>query len=307
MADSEGNSFKILLDSKILDLGRRQHGHVARFQLLELGVAQGLIAGRLASGAWVAVHTGVYGIGPRRNDSVSRAAAAVLACGRNAVLSHASAASLWGFLPRWSFPLEVSSKDRRERPGITTHRCQSLWPSDLTRHHGVPTTTRACTALDIAPRLADKELTRLVNDARLDGYLRPASLQDIINRNPLHPGTKLLRRFVDDPHAPTNSGFEDDFIAFVHRYGLPRPEINFPFNGRKLDAFWPEYGLIVECDGWDTHRTREAFEGDRERDTDHLDYGLTTVRLTRRRLEQTPDYEAARFERILKRLAGQRR
>jgi hypothetical protein len=64
-----------------LDLARRQHGHVARFQLLELGAAQGLIAGRLASGAWVAVHQGAYCIGPRRNDPLSRAAAAVLACG----------------------------------------------------------------------------------------------------------------------------------------------------------------------------------------------------------------------------------
>jgi hypothetical protein len=151
VADSEGNSFKILLDSKILDLGRRQHGHVARFQLLELGVSQGLIAGRLASGAWVAVHLGVYCIGPRRNDPLSRAAAAVLACGRGAALSHASAASLWGFLPRWSFPLEVTSKDRRERPDITTHRCQSLQPRDVIRHRGVPTTTRARTTLDIAP------------------------------------------------------------------------------------------------------------------------------------------------------------
>ena len=86
--------------------------------------------------------------------------------------------------------------------------------------------------------------------------------------------------------------------------GFRDPRSTSPFHGRKLDAFWPEYGLIVECDGWDTHRTREAFESDRERDTDHLDYGLTTVRLTKRRLEQTPDHEAARFKRILKRLAG---
>jgi hypothetical protein len=41
VADSEGNSFKIRLDSEILDLARRQHGHVARWQLLERGVAQG--------------------------------------------------------------------------------------------------------------------------------------------------------------------------------------------------------------------------------------------------------------------------
>ncbi len=127
-----GNSSKIRLDPEILDLARRQHGHVARWQLLELGASDGLIRGRLASGAWVTVHVGVYCIGPRRNDPVSRAAAAVLACGRGAVLSHASAASLWGFLPRWCFPLEVTSKDRRDASG---HHHPSLPVVTATRRH----------------------------------------------------------------------------------------------------------------------------------------------------------------------------
>ena len=299
MADIRGNSSKIRLDPEILDLARRQHGHVARWQLLELGASDGLIRGRLASGAWVTVHVGVYCIGPRRNDPISRAAAAVLACGRGAALSHASAASLWGFVSRWSFPLEVTSKDRRDRPDISTHRCQSLQPRDVTRQHGVSTTSPARTVLDIAPRLTAKQLTRLVNDARHDGHLRPSSLQDVMDRNRFHPGTKLLEPFVDSPHNPTSSGFEDDFLAFVDKYGLPRPEINFPFNGRKLDAFWPEHGVIVECDGWEFHKDREMFEDDRERDADHLDHGLITVRITKRRLTAMPDREAARLKRIL--------
>ena len=202
--------------------------------------------------------------------------------------------------------MEVTTKAKRTRPGITTHRCQSLEPRDVTRQHGVPTTSPARTALDIAPRLSHKQLTRLVNDARHDGYLRPSSLQDVMDRNRYHPGTKLLEPFVDSPHNPTNSGFEDDFLAFVDKYGLPRPEINFPFNGRKLDAFWPEYGVIVECDGWDFHKDRDMFEDDRERDADHLDHGLITVRITKRRLTAMPDREAARLKRILSRAERQR-
>lgn len=301
MVDSERNSFKIDHDPAILDRASRQHGHVARWQLLELGVSQGLIAGRLASGAWAAVHKGVYCIGPRRNDPVSRAAAAVLACGPDAVLSHASAASLWGFVARWSGPMEVTTKVKRTRPGITTHRCQSLKPRDVTRQHGVPTTARARTALDIAPCLSREQLTRLVNDALRERLLRPAALTDVLDRNPLHPGAKLLRPFLETPGNVTYSQFEDDFLAFVDTYGLPRPKVNFPFHGRKLDAFWPEYGLIVECDGWDTHFTREAFESDRERDADHLDHGHSTLRITKPRLTTTPDHEAARLHRIVNR------
>ena len=92
---------------------------------------------------------------------------------------------------------------------------------------------------------------------------------------------------------------EDDFLAFVAKYGLPEPEINFPFNGRQLDAFFPEHGVIVERDRWEFHKDKKAFEDDRERDADHLDQGLSTVRITKQRLKTTPDHEAARLTRIL--------
>ena len=197
-----------------MELARRQHGHVARWQLLDRGVRQGLIAGRLASGAWVAVHAGVYCIGPRRDEPVARAAAMVLACGHGAVLSHASAASLWGFLPRWSFPLEVTTKVKRTRPGILTHRCPSLQPRDSTRQRAIPSTSPARTALDLAPRLTARQRRRLVNDGRLNGYVRLFALEEVLQRNPYHPGTRLLRPFVENPHNPTRSPFEDDFLAY---------------------------------------------------------------------------------------------
>jgi hypothetical protein len=301
VVDSEGDSFKIDHDPAILDRARRQHGHVARWQLLELGVSQGLIQGRVETGKWVAVHTGVYCIGPRRADPVSRAAAAVLAWGPGAALSHASAGSLWGFLPRWSGPMEVTTKAKRARPGITTHRCQSFKPRDVTRQHGVPTTTRARTALDIAPRLSHKHLTRMVNDARRDGHLRNDALNDIITRNPLHPGAKLLKPFAETTTNPTNSAFEDDFLAFTEKYNLPTPLINTIVNGYEVDAYFPDHNLIVECDGYEYHKDRTAFESDRERDAHHLAHGTPTVRLTRERLTHTPDREANRLHTILSR------
>ena len=301
MVDIAGNSCKIDHYPAILDSARRQHGHVARWQLLDLGVNRGLITGRLATGEWFAVHKGVYCIGPRRDDPVSRAAAAVLACGPGAMLSHASAASLWGLLPRWSFPLEVTTKVKRSRPGITTHRCRSLGPRDITHQRGVPTTTRARTILDIAPGLAAKQLTRLVNDALRSRHLRRAALQDIVDRNPLHPGAKLLRPFAETTANPTASDFEDEFLAFVQRYGLPTPQINVIVHGREVDAYFPDAKLIVEADGWEFHNDRQAFEDDRERDAENLRHGLSTLRITKERTHATPDREAERLLEILRR------
>jgi very-short-patch-repair endonuclease len=72
-------------------------------------------------------------------------------------------------------------------------------------------------------------------------------------------------------------------------------------HGHQVDAFFAEHNLIVECDGWEFHKQRSAFEDDRERDAEHLRYGLNTVRITRERLGETPDREAQRLQEILNR------
>lgn len=215
-----------------------------------------------------------------------------------------SAAALWGFVPRWSFPLEVLARGERERPGITAHRCQSLTWRDITRQRGIVVTGPARTALDIAPRLTPKALSRLVNDARRTGYLRLPALADVLDRNPYNPGAKLLRPFVETPHNPTRSLLEDEFLAFIHKYNLPIPQINIRGDGREIDAVFPDHHLIVELDGWEFHKDKEAFEDDRDRDADHLDHGFSTIRITRTRLREQPDREAARLKRILDRCAS---
>ncbi len=281
---------------------QQQHGNVTRRQLLELGLSKSGIDKRLESGSFVPRHHGVYALAPARQDAQALIHAAVLAGGPTAVASHASAAWLWGFIPHYQPPPELSlpTGDRRPRH-ILTHRCPSLAPRDLTHQHAVPTTTRARTLLDLAPRLTPKQLTRLVNDQRRDGRLRLAALDDVIARNPRHPATGLLRPFVQDPRNPTDSPFEDDFLTFVKRYGLPLPQTNIRLNGRKVDVFYPEATLIVELDGLEFHDDPDAFRDDRERDTENLKHGLATMRLTKDRLELTPGYEADRLREILSR------
>ena len=288
------------MEAAIRALAGRQSGNITRGQLLGLGLGGDAVEARGRNGSLVGRYWGVYAIAPSRQDPQALIAAAVLAGGSTAVASHASAAWLWNFLARYEPPPEISlpTGDRRPRH-ILSHRCPSLQPRHITRQRGVPTTTPARTMLDLAPRLPRKQLTRLVNDALREKLLRPTALQDIITRNPRHPGIKRLTPFLETAASPTDSPFEDDFRAFVARYGLPTPEYNFPFNGRRLDVFFPEHGVIVELDGWDFHKDQNAFEEDRERDTEHLRLGLITVRITKRRFQRQPDYEAERLTEIL--------
>jgi hypothetical protein len=311
VGDPHAHRREIAQDSReaaIRKLARRQSGNLTRAQLLELGLTAGGVDRRLRNGSLVTRYPGVYCQAPARQDPPALATAAVLAGGPHAVLSHASAAHLWGFQPRWPRIPELTLTDGDRRPrGIHIHRCSTLTRRDITRQLGIRVTTPARTALDLAPRLTTKARSRLVNDARHEGYLHLASLQDVLDRNPYHPGTKWLRQFVQDPTNPTRSPLEDDFLSFIKKYRLPTPQINVHPNGREVDAFFPDHKLIVELDGWEYHKHREAFEDDRERDAENLKHGLGTIRITRERLTEAPDREAARLQRILDRHRRQRR
>ena len=268
-------------------------------QLLAVGLKPADIKYRVALGRLIRVHSGVYAVGHVNRTPVARAMAAVLACGAEAVLSHGSAAALWGFNKYWDTPFETTVSTARRRPGITIHRSRTLTPRDRDRQLGVPVTSPARTVLDNAPRLNDERLTRMINDARHARYLHNDDLADVLYRNANHAGTKRLWPFLDVQAGLTRSELEDRFVAFCKRYGLPRPVTNVPLLGYTVDALFPVEKVIVELDSWEFHRFRSNFESDRNRDADTLAAGFATVRVTDERMKQDPAREAQRLLAIL--------
>ena len=78
--------------------------------------------------------------------------AAVLACGKGAVLSHQCAAALWGISPTSPATTHVTvpgPNGRRKRRGIVVHRSTTLTPAEATRWRGIPVTTRTRTLGDL--------------------------------------------------------------------------------------------------------------------------------------------------------------
>ncbi len=224
----------------------------------------------------------------------------MLACGPDAVLSHFSAAALWGFIQRWPAPPELTVPARRRPAGVRVHVHPALESQDIRRHRGIRVTSPARTLLDIAPRLSEIALARAGNEARLTSGLRPAHLEEVLRRYPHHPGARLLRPFLEHPTGPTRSEFEDRFVAFAREYGLPTPLVNTRVCGFLVDAYFPTERVIVELDGWDFHQSRRSFEDDRDRDATTLAAGIPTVRITWERLTGSPDREAARLRAILR-------
>ena len=98
----------------------------------------------------------------------------------------------------------------------------------------------------------------------------------------------------------------------ARRHGLPQPECNASLDapdhpGLEADFYFPAHRLVIETDGWDTHRTRQAFEDDRAKDAALTAAGYTVVRFTWRQLRDDPQTVADRLKAIMRRGPGPQR
>ena len=245
------------------------------------------------------VYRGVYAVGRPPVHPIERAAAAVLACGPRAALSHGSAMTLWGYWRRWDEPVDVTVAGDRRAKGIRIHRCSTLLRRDVIVHQGIRVTSRARTLLDVAPQIKPKSLTRFINDSRRANHLTLTALADVAVRNRSHPGARALMKEAQNPHNPTRSEGEDSFPAWCERYGLPTPVMDTNLHGFEVDAYFAQEKLVVELDGWPFHRDRNKFESDRDQDATLLAHQIATVRITYDRLDNDADREAARLDSIL--------
>jgi very-short-patch-repair endonuclease len=287
------------LHGRIVALAIRQHGNVTRPQLLRLGLGAEAVKHLVRAGFLHRVHLGVYAVGRPPVTALEKAAAAVLACGPGAALSHRSALAHWGFIDRWPPSFDVAVPGDRRRARIALHRQRGLQPWDVRVHVGLRVTSPAWTLVDCAPGLSDRRLARIVNDALRSRHLKRWQLAEVVARRGTRPGVRRLQPFTDAADGPTRSEFEDAFIEFCRRFKLPRPQVNTIVAGREVDAYFEAEKLIVELDGWKYHSSRDSFESDRDHDATALAQGIGTVRITWKRMLGQPELEAQRLLRIL--------
>jgi hypothetical protein len=282
-------------DEAIAELAERQHGVVARSQLVALGLGRGAIAERLDKKRLHRIHRGVYAVGHRRLSRMAWWMAAVLACGPGAVLSHRCAAALWGILEGWPATIEISvPRQLGSRAGIRV-RTASLADDEHTVQAGIPVTTVARTLLDLAAILQFHELNRALERAEALRLADPIPLVALVTRHHGRPGTAKLRAILEQgPLRPaiTKSELERRFLTFVEKAGLPRPRTNvwleIAGDWIEVDCVWPEARVIVELDSRAYHRTGAAFERDRRRDRRLLAAGWRVARVTEKAMEEGP-------------------
>jgi very-short-patch-repair endonuclease len=279
-------------------LARTQHGVISREQLLELGITRAAIKHRIAKGRLHVVGRGVYAVGRPDLTQFGRWMAGLLATGPEAVLSHTSAAALWGIAEQRGDAIHVSVPAHLRRGssrGITIHRRREL---SATRKHGIPVTTPVDTLVDVATELDRDALEQAINDADKRDLVDPETLGEAV-AGLRRPGAAAVRAVLSD-FTPTDSPLERQFLRIVREAGLPRPRTQQRVNGHRVDFFWPELNLVVETDGLRYHRNPAQQAADRLRDQDHFVAGVRSLRFTRAQVR----FESRRVEAVLRAAAA---
>lgn len=287
----------------VLALAAAQHGVVAHGQLIGLGLSAQAIKHRVSRGRLHRVHRGVYAVGRPDLTREGWLMAAVLACGAGSLVSHTSAAELWGF-GTLANPIEVSTRRKVVRPGIRAHRRFALGERDRSEHRGVAVTSPVRTLADLAPRLTLGPLERAINEAdRLD-VIHPPELRRELELI-AGPGVARLRRVLDRrTFTLTDSELERRFVPIALKAGLPLPRTRELVAGFRVDFHWPALDLLVETDGLRYHRTAAEQARDRRRDQIHAAAGLTTLRFTHSDVAHDPGHVAEILRKVARRLVS---
>jgi very-short-patch-repair endonuclease len=262
-------------DALIARIAARQHGVISTAQLRLVGLSHTGINRRMQAGRLHRRFRGVYAVGHTGVSTEGEWMAAVLACGEGAVLSHRSAAELWGMMRRDRRQLGAggrgrdvidvtlpSNSGRSRRKGIALHHSLTLTPEECTREQGIPVTR---------PGRTLEDLRRVVSAAVFGAAVKQAEFL-------------RLRLGTGVSSEQPRSELEARVLALCRGHRLPQPEVNVKIDRFEVDFLWREARLIVEVDGWRSHGSRSAFEADRARDARLTLLGFRVVRFTWRQI-----------------------
>lgn len=279
--------------TRIGELAARQHGLVTRAQLLGAGLSGRTVDYRVRARRLQPVQRGVYRLAPIASPS-EREIAGVLACGPEAVVSHRSAAALWGLLPRGrQAPVHVTvrARHRRRRPGLLVHCSPGLRPEETTKIDRIPVTTPARTVIDLASTVRLRRLEQALAAAEREGLTGHPELASLIDLHPRRRGVRALRALLEKDAQPafTRSDAEESFLSLVEKAQLERPQSNVMVAGHEVDFLWRAARLVVEVDGFEFHSSRAKFESDRKKDGHLSARGFQVIRVTWRQLRREPE------------------
>jgi very-short-patch-repair endonuclease len=262
---------------------------------------------RVATGRLHLISRGVYAVGRRELTPHGRWVAAVLVCGDDAVLSHRSAAELWGIGHEEKGRIDVTIRRRSviSRRGIKVRSRPSLPGRSITRRHGIPVTNPMQTLIDLATELKILRLERAVNEADKLDLVDPETLRRSLDGHVGMPGVAALRTMLDrHTFRLSDSDLEIFFRPLAVAAGFALHLSKHWVLGYEVDFWFPGHGLVVETDGLRYHRTPGQQARAVKRDQTHTASGLRVLRFTHWQIAYEPNEVTAILRTIRPHLAA---
>jgi hypothetical protein len=249
-----------------VDLPTLGPGLLLRPGLLAAGVTDDEVRRLRRRGELVAVERGAYldPADPRLRRPEERhllqVAAALPRIAKDAVVSHQSAAVLYG-LPVWNMPLSRVHVTRAKRSGaLRTGRLHAhtapLDADEIVLVGEVAVTSVQRTLVDLARTLAFEEAVAVLDAALHKHLVTRAELATALERTARWKGAPKARRAVDfaDPR-PMSVGESRSRVAMA-RMGVATPVLQWKVVGPggivlgTADFGWPDHGYAGEFDGF---------------------------------------------------------
>ena len=271
---------------------RTQFGVISHGQLLALGYTAEAIKHRVRTGRLHRLFRGVYAVGRSEVTEKGLWMAAVLACGEGAVLSHESAAQLYGIWKAGGRRIHVTTPRRGgSHAGIAVHRTK-LGPDDIGTYAGLPVTSPGRTLTDLAANYSAATIERAINDADKTNVISIAELHRAVEAMPpWTKGKRAIHRILEPAtFTLTDTELEQRFVPIARAAGLSKPRTQHHINGHRADFYFDDLGLIVEADGGAFHRTPTQQRTDRRHEHAHAIAGTVMLRFTHHQIAREPNY-----------------
>lgn len=279
-------------------LAHQQHGLVSRHQYFKAGgKSRGWI--RLHDQELLTpVHPGVSSLFGYASSRLQKIAAGALYAEPMGVVSHTTAAELWGaWTPSSEESVHIIVDNRRggvSVDGLTLHRPRDIKDLAPLRKEGIRVTSASRTLLDVAA-IAPHALSSVVERMLLGGHITRHRLKAAValhskqGRNGIVPMRLLLQTW---PYSdrPADSVLELRMDKVLGDAGLPAHLTQIEEGPFRIDFGWPEWKVAGELDGWGKYDMLEQFNKQTERDRYLQMRGWIVLHFTWRDVQLRPRY-----------------
>jgi very-short-patch-repair endonuclease len=255
------------------------------------------------------VFPGVYAVGHEHLTASGRLLAATLACGEGSVVSHGTAAWLYG-LSSWrpeSIDVIAPVEAGRKIAGVRRRYVPTPAGREVWRRGGVPVTSPARTIVDCAG--SDSEgIAAMVEQASVLSLLDIPAIDRVLD-GPRRRGSRHLLRMLEPWRRykrgiKIRSRMEAKLLPRLTEAALPIPETNARVRagGRsyEVDFLWRTEKVVVEADGGRFHDNPAAGSRDSERNHALTGAGYEIPRLGWEDLRDRPAAAMAEIARLLR-------